>query len=98
MARPKLIVGNWKMFKTVAEAVAMIKELKALGVDSTDKLWLGVCPAATALQAVAQEIKGTKLGVGAQNCHWEKEGAFTGEISAGMVKEAGGQYVLIAHS
>ncbi len=97
MARPKLIVGNWKMFKTVAEAVAMAKELKAR-VDSTDTLWLGVCPTFTALHAVAQELKGTKIGVGAQNCHWEKEGAFTGEISAAMVKEAGASFVLVAHS
>jgi triosephosphate isomerase len=95
--RPKLIVGNWKMFKTIAEAVATAKELKA-SISTPDTLWVGVCPTATALHAVAEELKGTKIGIGAQNCHWEKEGAFTGEISAGMVKEAGGQFVLVAHS
>ena len=97
MPRPKLIVGNWKMYKTIAEAVATARELKAR-VDSSDAVWVGVCPTATALHAVAQELKGSKIGIGAQNCHWEKEGAFTGEISCGMIKEAGGQYVLVAHS
>jgi triosephosphate isomerase len=98
MARPKLIVGNWKMYKTVAEAVAVAKEFKSRGLDSSDSVWLGVCPPFIALHAVAQELKGTKIGVGAQNCHWEKEGAFTGEVSCGMIKEAGASYVLVAHS
>src|SRR5258708_4692565 len=95
--RNKLIVGNWKMYKTVAESVAMAKELKAL-VGSLEKPWMAVAPVFTAIQAVAAELKGSKIEVAAQNCHWEKEGAFTGEVSPAMLKEAGATSVIIAHS
>jgi triosephosphate isomerase len=97
MMRNKLIVGNWKMYKTVAESVAMAKELKAL-IGSQDRPWAAVAPVFTAIHAVAQELKGSKIEVAAQNCHWEKEGAFTGEVSPAMVREAGATSVIIAHS
>ncbi len=97
MSRPKLIVGNWKMYKTVAEAVALAKELKAKVGNSSHPM-VGIAPVALALYAVAQELKGSKIDVGGQNCHWEKEGAFTGEWSAPMLKEAGAGFVIIAHS
>jgi triosephosphate isomerase len=97
MMRNKLIVGNWKMYKTVAESVAMAKELKAK-LGSQDKTWMAVAPVFTSISAVAAELKGTKIDVSAQNCHWEKEGAFTGEVSPAMLKEAGATSVIIAHS
>ncbi len=95
--RKKFIAGNWKMFKTVAEAVAVAKDLKTrvAGVTEAD---LAVAPTFTALYAVAQELKGSNVMVAGQNCHWEKEGAFTGEISVGMLKEAGASAVIIGHS
>lgn len=95
--RNKLIVGNWKMYKTVAESVAMAKELKAL-IGNQEKPWAAVAPVFTAIHAVAAELKGSKIEVSAQNCHWEKEGAFTGEVSPAMLKEAGATSVIIAHS
>jgi triosephosphate isomerase len=97
MMRNKLIVGNWKMYKTVSESVAMAKELKAL-IGSQEKPYAAVAPVFTSIQAVAQELKGSKIEVAAQNCHWEKEGAFTGEVSPAMLKEAGATSVIIAHS
>jgi triosephosphate isomerase len=95
--RNKLIVGNWKMYKTVSESVAMAKELKAL-IGNQEKPWAAVAPVFTSIYAVAQELKGSKIEVAAQNCHWEKEGAFTGEVSPAMLKEAGATSVIIAHS
>src|SRR6266581_3762433 len=97
MIRNKRIAGNWKMYKTVAESVVMARELKAK-VGSLEKPWMAVAPVFTALHAVAAELKGSKIEVAAQNCHWEKEGAFTGEISPAMLKEAGATSVIIAHS
>ncbi len=98
MARPKLIVGNWKMYKTVAEAVAMAGSLKSLGLGGRAGVHVGVCPPLTCLHAVAQALRGSGIEVGSQNLHWEREGAFTGEVSAAMVKEAGATFTLVAHS
>ncbi len=96
MGRKPFIAGNWKMYKTVAEA---IETAVALGVSLADvtTMELAVCPTATALEAVSQTLMASNIGVGAQNMHWEDEGAFTGEISPLMVKEQA-QYVIIGHS
>ena len=96
MRRP-LIAGNWKMFKTVQEAVAFVKELRPL-VGAVTDVDIVVAPTFTALHAVADALRGANIGVSAQNLYWEREGAFTGEISAGMIKEAGAAYVIIGHS
>jgi triosephosphate isomerase len=95
--RQPLIAGNWKMFKTVREAVTFVTALRgrlenATGVDVV------VAPTAAAIHAVAAALDGSGIGVAAQNMHWEREGAFTGEISAAMVREAGAGWVLIGHS
>ena len=95
--RKPLIAGNWKMNKTVKESVGLVSDLKKLvkGVKDRDIL---VCPTFTALSSVAEQIKGSNIMLGAQNMHFEEEGAFTGEISAKMLKEIGCKYVILGHS
>ncbi len=95
--RPPFIAGNWKMFKTVHESVVHVKELRSLvrdlrGVD------IVVAPPTTALHAVAEAARNSNVAVAGQNCHWERAGAFTGEVSAEMVREAGAEYVVLGHS
>ncbi len=94
--RKPFIAGNWKMYKTVAEAVDVATGLRAALGDITT-MELAVCPPATALYGVSQALAGSVIGVGAQNLYWEDEGAFTGEISPLMVKELA-RYVIIGHS
>ena len=96
MARKKLIAGNWKMYKTVSEAVALVEEIKkgAAGAPS-DML---VAPPFTALSAVVAAAKGSPVAVAAQNMHFEKEGAFTGEVSPGMLVDLGVTHVVLGHS
>ena len=97
MARKVIIAGNWKMNKTAAEGKALVEELKTLvaGVDGADII---VCPPFTTLAAVVEAAKNSNVKVGAQNVHWAESGAFTGEISAAMLKEIGVEYVIIGHS
>ena len=95
--RTPLMAGNWKMNKTAGEAAAMIKSLKPLVADVKDVEIL-ICPVFTSLYAVSQEIKDSNIKLGAQNLFWEVKGAFTGEISPSMVKDAGCSYVIIGHS
>jgi triosephosphate isomerase len=95
--RTPFIAGNWKMFKTVHEAVVFVKELRSMVKDVSD-VEIVVAPPFTALHAVAEAARNSAVGVAAQDIHWEREGAFTGEVSAGMLKEAGAEYVIIGHS
>jgi len=97
MARRPLIAGNWKMYKTTAEAVADAQALarRVAQARQTDIL---IAPPFTALAAVAQSVSGSNVAVGAQNLHWETQGAFTGEISPTMVKAAGATHAIIGHS
>src|SRR4051812_43871851 len=97
MMRVPFIAGNWKMFKTVQEAVVFVKELKRVVKDVLD-VEIVVAPPFTALHAVAEAARNTNIGVSAQHLFWEREGAFTGEISPAMVKEAGAEYAIIGHS
>ena len=98
MIRKPIIAGNWKMYKTISEAVAFVEELKrAEGADSS-AVEVVLCPPFTALYPMAQALKGAPIGLGAQNMHWEAEGAFTGEVSPYMLKEAGCTHVIIGHS
>ena len=94
--RKKIIAGNWKMNKTAKEAVTLVNELKEKvnGADAD----VVVCPTFTSLASVIEATKGTNIKVGAQNIHWADNGAFTGEISGEMLKEAGVEYVIIGHS
>lgn len=91
------MAGNWKMNKTVGEAVNMVKALKPAVTDVNDVEIL-LCPTYTALYAVNNEIKDSNIKLGAQNLFWESKGAFTGEISPNMLKDSGCSYVIIGHS
>ncbi len=97
MSRKIVIAGNWKMHKTNAEALQLANQIK---MKTTDIKQTGmiICPPFTALSAIADITKNTSLGLGAQDMCYEKEGAFTGAISAGMIKSTGASYVIIGHS
>ncbi len=99
MARRKFVCGNWKMHRTVAEAVALAKDVAAgLAQASGGKVQVAVAPPFTAIQAVATAVRGTGVEVAAQDVHWEAQGAFTGEISAAMLAEAGCRHGIVGHS
>lgn len=91
------IAGNWKMHKTEAEAIELVKELAKTGRDIVEAEMV-VIPPFTALSGCRKELSDSSLQLGAQNLHWEEEGAFTGEVSASMLKESGCVYVIIGHS
>jgi triosephosphate isomerase (TIM) len=95
--RIPFIAANWKMFKTVHEAVVFAKEFRAMVKDVED-VEIVVAPPFTALHSVAEAVRNSTVAVAGQNLHWERDGAYTGEISAGMLKEAGAEYVIIGHS
>src|SRR5688500_17146288 len=95
--RTPLIAGNFKMFKTIAETVSYVGELRTLVTDVRG-VDIVIAPPFTAIAAAAAALKGSAIDVGAQNLHWEREGAFTGEVSAAMVREAGATLVIIGHS
>ncbi|TQI68636.1 triose-phosphate isomerase [Clostridium sp. KNHs216] len=94
--RKAVIAGNWKMNKTPAEATELINEIKPLVKDADCDVI--ACVPYIDLSAALEAAKGSNIGIGAQNCHWEKNGAFTGEISADMLVSTGVQYVIIGHS
>ena len=99
MARKVIVAGNWKMNKTASEGVALVNALKPLVADVCGCCAeIVVCPPFTTISAVVEACKGSNVKVGAQNIHWAESGAFTGEISAAMLKEAGVEYVIIGHS
>jgi triosephosphate isomerase len=95
--RTPFIAANWKMFKTVLETIVFIKELRSI-VKDIDDVEIVVAPPFTALHSAAEAARNSPVGIAAQDVYWEREGAFTGEISAGMAKEAGAEYVIIGHS
>jgi triosephosphate isomerase len=95
--RIPLIAANWKMFKTVQEAVLFVKQLRSLVKDASG-VEVVVAPPFTALHAAAEAARNSSIAIAAQDVHWEREGAFTGEISAGMIKEAGAGYGIVGHS
>ena len=94
--RKPIIAGNWKMNKTAAEAVALINELKPLVAKSKPEVV--ICVPYTDLWVANDAIAGSKIKLGAENVAWADSGAFTGEISAAMLKEIGVEYVIIGHS
>ncbi len=97
--RKPIIAGNWKMYKTAAEAVALVNELKRAVADVKESsVEIVVCPPFTALAAVGPVLANSNVKLGAQNVHWEKEGAFTGEIAPAMLKEHGVRYAIVGHS
>jgi triosephosphate isomerase len=96
MRRP-VIAGNWKLFKTIAESVALVNELKPL-VANNQGVEIVVAPVFTALSRVSDAIAGSNIGLAAQDCYWENEGAFTGEVAPKLLKDAGCSHVIIGHS
>ncbi len=91
-----VIAGNWKMNKTPAEATALIEAIKPLVKDAACDVVVGV--PFIDIPAALEATKGSNIGVAAQNCYWEKSGAFTGEIAADMLREMGVGYVILGHS
>ena len=95
--RIPFIAGNWKMYKTVQDAVFFAKELRTIVKDMTN-VEMVVAPPFTAVHAAAEAARNSNVIIAAQDCYWEREGAFTGQVSAQMVREAGAEYVIIGHS
>jgi triosephosphate isomerase (TIM) len=91
-----LIAANWKMHKTIAEALEFTKELQQLGPCGDREVVLA--PPFTALAAVGQTLLQQGFALAAQNCHWEEQGAYTGEVSLGMLRDVGCRYVIVGHS
>ncbi len=96
MARRRIIAGNWKMNKTPSEAVALVNELKEL--VKNDQVDVVYCVPAIDIVPVVEAVKGTNVEVGAENMYFQESGAYTGEISAAMLKDAGVKYVILGHS
>ncbi|AKU90460.1 triose-phosphate isomerase [Vulgatibacter incomptus] len=95
--RNKFVAGNWKMHLSVAEGVALVTELRAL-LDGVAGVRVAVAPAFTAIHPVADALRGSLVEIGGQNVHWEKQGAFTGEVSPEMLVEAGATCAIVGHS
>ncbi|HET7842470.1 MAG TPA: triose-phosphate isomerase, partial [Terriglobia bacterium] len=96
MRRP-VIAGNWKMYKTIAEAVDFVEKIKPVA-EPADHCEVVVAPPFTALSAAAKAAQGSKVKVAAQDLHWDKEGAHTGDVAPGMLVDAGCTHVIIGHS
>lgn len=95
--RKKIIAGNWKMNKTAGEAESLANAIKR-ELSAETKVDVVLCPTFTAISAVSQAISGSQIALGAQNMHWEAEGAYTGEISAAMLRDLYCRYVILGHS
>ena len=95
--RTPVLAGNWKMFKTVPETVGYLNEFKIL-TQYTEGCEIVIAPPFPALAAASEAVRGSRIRIAAQNLHWEKEGAFTGEVSAPMLRAAGCSDVIIGHS
>jgi len=95
--RKYVIAGNWKMYKTNSEAKQLAEAIKGktMSIENTQMV---ICPPATALSAVSEVVKNSKIAVGAQNMYWEGQGAFTGELSSEMIKSTGASFVILGHS
>jgi triosephosphate isomerase len=96
MRRP-VIAGNWKMYKTIGEAIDFVSQLRPL-ITSVNHCAVVIAPPFTALRAVADAARGSNVEIAAQNLHWDREGAHTGDISAPMLVDAGCSHVIIGHS
>ena len=97
ISRKPVVAGNWKMFKTREEAQATVREVVGL-VGNIQNVDIVVCPPFTALGAVEEILTGSVVQLGAQNVHWQDEGAFTGEVSVSMLADYGCSHVIIGHS
>ncbi len=96
MRRP-IMAGNWKMYKTPSETAAFFEAFRPL-VANTANVDIVICPPFVDLPAAVQAARGTNIEIGGQNLYWAKEGAYTGEVSAGMLQATGCHWVIVAHS
>src|SRR5690606_1224063 len=95
--RTPIVVGNWKLHKTVTEALALVTELKNQ-LASVREVEIGVAPVFTAIHPVSKRLEDSNIGVAGQDCHWEERGAWTGAVSPSLLADAGCRYVIIGHS
>jgi triosephosphate isomerase len=95
--RTPFVVGNWKLNKTIAEALALVTELKNQ-LGTTRGVAVGVAPPFTALHSVAKRLEGSAIATCSQDCFWETSGAFTGEVSAPLLADAGATWAIVGHS
>jgi triosephosphate isomerase len=95
--RTPFVVGNWKLHKTIAESLALVTELKNQ-LAAIKGVAIGVAPVFTAIQAVAKRLEGSPIATCAQDCHWESRGAWTGEVSADLLADAGASWAIVGHS
>ncbi|MFZ9754953.1 MAG: triose-phosphate isomerase [Bacteroidia bacterium] len=99
MARKRIVAGNWKMNKSLEESQALITEIRGMVRDEhRGQSKVVLFPTFLAIPSATRLLEGTGIGLGAQNCHWEESGAYTGELSASMLQRVGAQYVLVGHS
>ncbi|MGN1360623.1 MAG: triose-phosphate isomerase [Kiritimatiellia bacterium] len=96
--RTKIVAGNWKMNKTATEAAALVADIRQAVQDGKGTVEVVVCPPFTDLKSAAEALQGSNIGLGAQNMHWKESGAYTGEVSAAMLKDLGVKYVILGHS
>ncbi|AEB07354.1 triosephosphate isomerase [Coriobacterium glomerans PW2] len=96
--RTRLIAGNWKMNNGIGEAAVLASRLGELVGTAPEGVEVLVCPPTIDLSVVADKIEGTDIRLGAQNCYWEKSGAYTGETAPGMIRGVGALYCIIGHS
>jgi len=97
MARTPLVCGNWKLHKTIAESVALANEVKN-AVGPVRDVEVAIAPVFTALHAVGKKLEGSSVALSAQDCFWEDQGAYTGQVSAKLLKDVGCTYVIVGHS
>ena len=95
--RTPFVVGNWKLHKTIAESLALVTELKNQ-LGAVKGVAIGVAPVFTAIHAVARRLEGSPIATCGQDCHWEPRGAWTGEVSADLLADAGASWVIAGHS
>jgi triosephosphate isomerase len=96
-SRRPVVVGNWKMHNLQAESVLLVKELRRL-LDDVKDVDMGVAPPFTSLAVAGRELQGSPIRLGAQNCHFEERGAYTGEVAPRMLADANCAYVIVGHS
>jgi len=96
--RALICAGNWKMHKTAGEAAAYVEEFLPLTAAVPDRVTIVLCPPFTALAAVSQRLGSDRVRLGAQDVHWERSGAFTGAVSAPMLRDLAVKYVIVGHS
>ena len=95
--RRPILAGNWKMYKTAADTCAFFERFRPL-VENSNHCEIVICPAFPSIQSAVTAAQGTRIEIGGQNLYWASEGAYTGEVSAGMLSSAGCKWALVAHS